>query len=59
MTELCPVYAPFFGFMGAGMAMILSAAGAAYGTAKSGVGIAGIGQFKPELYYFFYSFLVL
>ena len=30
-------------------AIILSSAGAAIGTAKSGVGIAGIGTFKPEL----------
>ena len=29
--------------------MILSCAGAAIGTAKSGIGIAGIGTFKPEL----------
>lgn len=29
--------------------MVLSSAGAAIGTAKSGIGIAGIGVFKPEL----------
>lgn len=29
--------------------MILSSVGAAIGTAKSGIGIAGIGTFKPEL----------
>ena len=29
--------------------MILSCAGAAIGTAKSGIGISGIGTFKPEL----------
>lgn len=29
--------------------MVFSCAGAAYGTAKSGIGIAGIGTFKPEL----------
>ena len=29
--------------------MISSAIGAAYGTAKSGVGIAGIGTFRPDL----------
>ena len=29
--------------------MMLSSAGAAIGTAKSGIGIAGIGTFKPEL----------
>lgn len=29
--------------------MILSSLGSAYGTAKSGIGISGIGTFKPEL----------
>ncbi|KAG9315897.1 hypothetical protein JVU11DRAFT_3546 [Chiua virens] len=29
--------------------MIFSTVGAAFGTAKSGIGIAGIGAFKPEL----------
>lgn len=29
--------------------MIFSTVGAAYGTAKSGIGIAGLGTFKPEL----------
>src|SRR5580692_3715430 len=28
---------------------MLPAVGAAYGTSKSGIGIAGLGQFKPEL----------
>lgn len=44
-----PLYAPFFGFAGCALAMILSCLGAAIGTAKSGIGIAGIGTFKPEL----------
>jgi len=29
--------------------MVLSTIGAAYGTSKSGIGIAGLGTFKPEL----------
>ncbi|KIM65932.1 hypothetical protein SCLCIDRAFT_1211938 [Scleroderma citrinum Foug A] len=29
--------------------MVLSTIGAAFGTAKSGIGIAGLGTFKPEL----------
>lgn len=29
--------------------MIFSTIGAAYGTSKAGIGIAGLGQFKPEL----------
>lgn len=44
-----PVYAPFFGIMGAASAMIFSAFGAAYGTAKSGVGIAAMSVMRPEL----------
>lgn len=47
--DFCPEYAPFLGFAGAGSAMILSSIGAAYGTAKAGVGIAGMGTFRPEL----------
>ncbi len=34
--SLTPVYAPFFGVMGSASAMVFSALGAAYGTAKSG-----------------------
>lgn len=45
----CPPYAPFFGFAGVASAMVFSTVGAAYGTAKSGIGIAGLGTFKPEL----------
>lgn len=36
-------------FFSCAAAIILSAAGAAVGTAKSGIGISGIGTFKPEL----------
>ena len=53
--EACPYFAPFLGLGGAASAMILSAIGAAYGTAKSGIGISGLGQSKPELYYSFLS----
>ncbi|KIK81980.1 hypothetical protein PAXRUDRAFT_832506 [Paxillus rubicundulus Ve08.2h10] len=48
-SELCPPYAPFFGFAGVASAMIFSTVGAAFGTAKAGIGIAGLGTFKPEL----------
>ncbi|CCJ30275.1 unnamed protein product [Pneumocystis jirovecii] len=48
-TELCPVYAPFFGVIGCAVAIIFTSFGAAYGTAKSGVGIASMGVFHPEL----------
>ncbi|OSD07297.1 V-type ATPase [Trametes coccinea BRFM310] len=47
--SVCPPYAPFFGFGGVASAMIFSTVGAAYGTSKSGIGIAGLGTFKPEL----------
>jgi len=44
-----PIYAPFFGVMGAASAMVFSAMGAAYGTAKSGTGIAAMSVMRPEL----------
>lgn len=47
--ELAPLFAPFLGFAGCALAMVLSCVGAAIGSAKSGIGIAGIGTFKPEL----------
>jgi len=47
--SFCPPYAPFFGFAGVGSAMMLSTVGAAYGTAKSGIGITGLATFKPQL----------
>ncbi|EMR08299.1 V-type proton ATPase proteolipid subunit [Pneumocystis murina B123] len=48
-TELCPVYAPFFGVLGCASAIIFTSFGAAYGTAKSGVGISSMGVLHPEL----------
>ncbi|XP_014224544.1 V-type proton ATPase 16 kDa proteolipid subunit [Trichogramma pretiosum] len=47
--EKIPIYAPFFGVMGAASAIIFSALGAAYGTAKSGTGIAAMAVMRPEL----------
>jgi V-type H+-transporting ATPase proteolipid subunit len=44
----CPPFAPFFGFAGVASAIVFSTIGAAYGTAKTGIGIAGLGTFKPE-----------
>jgi len=41
--------APFFGFMGITAAIVFSNLGAAYGTAKSGVGIASMGVMHPDL----------
>jgi len=48
MTEDAPIYAPFFGVMGATSAMVFGAMGAAYGTAKSGTGIAAMAVMRPE-----------
>ncbi|XP_030748854.1 V-type proton ATPase 16 kDa proteolipid subunit [Sitophilus oryzae] len=48
-TEAGPVYGPFFGVMGAASAIIFSSLGAAYGTAKSGTGIAAMSVMRPEL----------
>ncbi|KZV77953.1 V-type ATPase, partial [Exidia glandulosa HHB12029] len=45
----CPPYAPFFGFAGVAASMILSTIGASFGTAKSGIGITGLGNFRPDL----------
>uniref|UniRef100_A0A915D3W9 V-type proton ATPase proteolipid subunit n=1 Tax=Ditylenchus dipsaci TaxID=166011 RepID=A0A915D3W9_9BILA len=44
-----PAYAPFFGFMGVASAMIFTSIGAAYGTAKSAVGISSVAVRRPEL----------
>ena len=49
MAETMDTTAPFFGFLGAASALVFSCMGAAYGTAKSGVGIAAMGVMRPEL----------
>ena len=41
-------YSYFFGYMGIASALILANLGAAYGTAKSGVGICTMGVLKPD-----------
>ncbi len=45
----CPASAPFFGYFGAASAMALANLGAAYGTAKAGAGISGMGVSRPDL----------
>merc|ERR1712185_814794 len=47
--ELCPPSAPFFGFMGCAAALVFACLGAAYGTAKSGVGVANMGVLHAEM----------
>ncbi|KAF2482701.1 vacuolar ATP synthase-like protein 16 kDa proteolipid subunit [Neohortaea acidophila] len=48
-SELAPSFAPFIGMAGVAAAMIFGCIGAAYGTAKSGIGIAGVGTFRSDL----------
>merc|ERR1712185_99167 len=47
--EHCPPSAPFFGFMGCAAALVFACLGAAYGTAKSGVGVANMGVLHPDV----------
>merc|ERR1711918_247055 len=47
--EQCPPSAPFFGFMGCAAALVFACLGAAYGTAKSGVGVAYMGVLHPDV----------
>merc|ERR1712205_132202 len=47
--EFCPPSAPFFGFMGCAVALVFACLGAAYGTAKSGVGVANMGVLHAEM----------
>mmetsp|Transcript_11028 Transcript_11028/g.21973 ORF Transcript_11028/g.21973 Transcript_11028/m.21973 type:complete len:175 (+) Transcript_11028:23-547(+) len=47
--DACPTSASFFGFMGVAAALVFANMGAAYGTAKSGVGIASMGVLNPGL----------
>ncbi|RPA72092.1 vacuolar ATP synthase 16 kDa proteolipid subunit [Ascobolus immersus RN42] len=49
ITDLCPVYAPFFGAMGCMSAVVFTCMGAAYGTAKAGVGVCATGVLRPDL----------
>ncbi len=47
LTAYCPQY--FFGYIGVASALIFANLGAAYGSAKAGVGICSMGVLKPEL----------
>ncbi|XP_068120853.1 V-type proton ATPase 16 kDa proteolipid subunit c-like [Hyperolius riggenbachi] len=47
--DFVPDYYMFFSVMGPSSAMVFSAFGAAYGTAKSGAGIAAMSVMSPEL----------
>ena len=47
LTAYCPQY--FFGYIGVASALIFANLGAAYGSAKAGVGICSMGVLKPDL----------
>merc|ERR1712227_581323 len=47
--DMCPASAPFFGFMGCASALVFACLGAAYGTAKSGVGVANMGVLHADM----------
>ncbi|PPR05410.1 hypothetical protein CVT24_008024 [Panaeolus cyanescens] len=56
MSDICPVYAPFFSAMGCTCAIVFTCKssigngiGASYGTAKSGVGISAMSVLRPDL----------
>lgn len=49
MAVACDPTSSFFGFMGVTSAIVFANFGAAYGTAKSGVGIMSMGVLRPEL----------
>merc|ERR1712164_164627 len=45
----CDPSSTFFGFMGVTSAVVFANLGAAYGTAKSGVGICSMGVMRPDM----------
>eukprot|EP00540_Astrosyne_radiata_P014684 CAMPEP_0116840764 /NCGR_PEP_ID=MMETSP0418-20121206/10547_1 /TAXON_ID=1158023 /ORGANISM="Astrosyne radiata, Strain 13vi08-1A" /LENGTH=196 /DNA_ID=CAMNT_0004471109 /DNA_START=116 /DNA_END=706 /DNA_ORIENTATION=+ len=47
--EECPAIAPFFGYMGVAFSVVFANLGAAYGTARAGVGIMISGITSPDL----------
>merc|ERR1719265_1995995 len=49
LLAVCDPSSAFFGFMGMTCAVVFANLGAAYGTAKSGVGIVSMGVMRPDL----------
>lgn len=47
--EICDPASAFFGFVGVTSAVVFANIGAAFGTAKSGVGISSMGVMRPDL----------
>lgn len=48
MADQSPIYSSFFGVMGAAAAMVFTAMGAAYGTAKSSTAISACAVLRPD-----------
>merc|ERR1712176_1678795 len=48
-SQQCDPASAFFGFMGVTSAIVFANLGAAYGTAKSGVGICSMGVMRPDM----------
>ncbi|KAG9232776.1 V-ATPase proteolipid subunit C-like domain-containing protein [Amylocarpus encephaloides] len=48
-VPLSPIYASFFGAMGCSAALVFSVMGAAYGIAKSGVGVSAVSVLRPDM----------
>eukprot|EP00928_Gymnodinium_smaydae_P082788 TRINITY_DN6607_c0_g6_i1.p1 TRINITY_DN6607_c0_g6~~TRINITY_DN6607_c0_g6_i1.p1 ORF type:complete len:172 (-),score=23.86 TRINITY_DN6607_c0_g6_i1:186-701(-) len=49
MVAICDPSSTFFGMMGVSSAIVFANLGAAYGTAKSGVGISSMGVMRPDM----------
>ena len=49
VSEICPKWTTFFGFMGAACSLIFANFGSCYGTAKAGVGVMVMGVMHPQL----------
>ena len=49
VSEICPKWTTFFGFMGAASSLIFANFGSCYGTAKAGVGVMVMGVMHPQL----------
>ena len=49
VLELCPVYAPCLGFLGAAFALVFSNLGAAWGTGQAGRALSATGVARPDL----------
>merc|ERR1711971_1381224 len=48
-AQPCDPSSVFFGFMGITSAVVFANLGAAYGTAKAGVGISSMGVMRPDM----------